>query len=126
MAVVREHIVDGGGNIVEMTGAMGDDDGAPPMVPGLRVHTSEDVATAGTRPMSEEELAQFGATLPKPRARTAKEPKTAKAKPKPAVAPPEAVSDRRRCLELAVASGETDPAEVLAIAERYLEFLTEE
>lgn len=119
MAVVREHLVVGG-EIVEQGGGMGgDDDGAPPTIPGMRVHRDGDIdAVSGTPDL--EAIERNAARL------KAAKSKAAKAAPKAKAQSGDHITDRRRCLELAAASGETDPTEVLAIAGRYLGFLLEE
>lgn len=99
---------------------MTDDDGAPPALPqGMRVHQYEDVIAP--KPPTEAEIESItGRPVMKP----AKAPKKLPAPPAARRAVPEGiVSDRRRCLELAVASGETDPDALLAVAEKFLAFL---
>lgn len=102
-----------------------DDDGAPPALPGnVRVHQYEDVIQP--KPPTDAEIESITG---RPVMRPAKQAKKVPAVPNGIVrraAPAPDVSDRRRCLELAVAAGETDPDKVLAIAGRYLGFLLEE
>lgn len=121
MAVVREHLVVGG-EIIEQTGMGGDDDGAPPMVPGMRIHKDGEI---DAMPSSTPDLSEIEAIAARIKSTKGKVAKVKPASRTKVVHDYDGVSDRRRCLELAVASGETDPDEVLAIAGRYLGFLIE-
>lgn len=97
-----------------------DEDPTAGMPPGTRVHQYEDVI-APKPPTAEEIEAITGRPLMKPA-----KPKKAAAPAARKAAPEGFVSDRRRCLELAVASGETDPDALLAVAHKFLAFLGEE
>lgn len=88
-----------------------EDEGAPPSVPGMKVHQFNQ---EGERIASREELeAAAEVKAPKPKKTIGRPPRAAE----------NFVSDRRRCLELAVASGETAPDEILAVAQKFLAFL---
>lgn len=106
-------------------GIGGDDDGgAPPSIPGMRVYKDEEIAEALIKAPTKEELAARGLENGYDVPKGSKAPKgKAAAAPKPSKAQDGIVSDRRRCLELAAATGETDPGAVIEIAQRYAAFL---
>lgn len=100
-----------------------DDDGAPPAMPaGTRIHKDGEIDGPSSRSPTPADLEMLKARGPLPMPKPAI-PKSKAPKPK---APPvwvDMVSDRRRCLELAVQSGATDPDEVLSVAGRFAAFL---
>lgn len=118
---INTHTFDRSGALVSSGVDAPDDDGAPPVITGMRVHKDDEIDTAGERPPTQEEMERLGG-LKRPKLLAPKAPKAPPA-PKPSKAQEGFISDRRRCLELAVESGAVGAEEILATAERFKTFL---
>lgn len=132
MMAINSHVFNESGALVSSGPLDHDDEGAPPAVPGMKVHKDGEIDDADQRPATYEEIAdaaiKAGRPIPpkpgKPASRFKPATPAAK-KAKPSLPQEGYVSDRRRCLELAVESrfGVTDPVRALAIAADFLAFL---